>query len=450
MFKSIYPFNGETVAEYQPYSPAQVEARLARAAQAYAALQQTTLEQRCNWMRATAQHLKDKATEYGTLITREMGKTLKEAKAEVNKCADSALFYADQAPEMLEARIIKTEARASYVHYEPKGTILAIMPWNFPFWQVFRFAIPNLLAGNTGVLKHASNVSGCALALETIFREGGFPEHAFQALLVSSDHIEPIIADARIQGVTLTGSTPAGRSVGALAGKYIKKSVLELGGSDPFIVLRDADLDQAAATAVQGRMQNAGQSCIAAKRWIVESPVVAAFTEKVKAILAQKVQGDPFNEHTDIGPMARPDLAEGLKKQMDQTIAAGAHLDMGGAVNGCNFTPALLSGVHPGMVAFSEETFGPLAVITPAATEEEAIALANDSQFGLGASLWTQDFEKARRLATRIQSGSVFVNTLMRSDARVPFGGIRESGYGRELSLEGMHEFLNVKTVWIA
>lgn len=449
MFKSIYPFTGETVAEYEPHSPAQVETKLAQAASAYAALQQTTLEQRCNWMRAAAQHLKEKATEYGTLITREMGKTLKEAKAEVNKCADSARFYADHAPEMLAPRIIKTEARSSYVHYEPKGTILAIMPWNFPFWQVFRFALPNLLAGNTGVLKHASNVSGCALALETIFREGGFPEHAFQALLISSDHIESVIADVRVQGVTLTGSTPAGRSVGALAGKYIKKSVLELGGSDPFIVLRDADLDKAAATAVLGRMQNAGQSCIAAKRWIVEAPVVEAFTEKVKAILSQKVQGDPFNEHTDIGPMARPDLAQELKKQMEQTIAAGAHLDMGGTVNGCNFTPALLTEVHPGMVAFTEETFGPLAAIIPAATEQEAIAQANDSNFGLGASLWTRDLEKAARLAPLVQSGSVFVNTLMRSDARVPFGGIKESGYGRELSLEGMHEFLNVKTVWM-
>ncbi|HEY0273012.1 MAG TPA: NAD-dependent succinate-semialdehyde dehydrogenase [Chitinophaga sp.] len=449
MFKSIYPYTGEQVAEYEPHTAAQVEARLAAAAKAFAALQQTTLQQRCDWMRATARHLKDKEAEYGALITREMGKTLKEAKAEVHKCADSALYYADQAPAMLEDRLIKTEARASYVQYQPKGTILAIMPWNFPFWQVFRFAIPNLLAGNTGVLKHASNVSGCALALEAIFRAGGFPEHAFQTLLISSNQVEAVIADARIQGVTLTGSTPAGRSVGALAGKYIKKSVLELGGSDPFIVLRDADLDKAAATAVLSRMQNAGQSCIAAKRWIVEAPVLEAFTGKVKQLLAAKIQGDPFSDANDIGPMARPDLAEELKKQMDQTIAAGARLEMGGAVNGCNFTPALLTGVRPGMIAFSEETFGPLAAIIPAATEAQAIALANDSSFGLGASLWTQDVEKARRLAAQVQSGSVFVNSLMRSDARLPFGGIKTSGYGRELSVEGLHEFLNIKTVYI-
>ncbi|PUZ27249.1 succinate-semialdehyde dehydrogenase / glutarate-semialdehyde dehydrogenase [Chitinophaga costaii] len=449
MFKSIYPFTGEQVAEYQPHTPEQVTAIIANAARAFTTLQATTLQQRCDWMRATAQHLKDKAAEYGALITREMGKTLKEATAEVNKCADSALYYADQAPAMLEDRLIKTEARASYVSYQPLGTVLAIMPWNFPFWQVFRFAIPNLLAGNTGLLKHASNVSGCALALEAIFREGGFPEYAFQALLISSDHIEPVIADARIQGVTLTGSTPAGRSVGALAGKYLKKSVLELGGSDPFIVLRDADLDKAATTAVLSRMQNAGQSCIAAKRWIVEAPVVEAFTEKVKNILASKIQGDPFKDATDIGPMARPDLAQALSKQLVQSVAAGARLEMGGGVQGCNFTPALLSGVQPGMTAYAEETFGPLAAIIPAASAAAAIALANDSSFGLGASLWTQDLEKARLLAAQVQSGSVFVNSLMRSDARLPFGGIKESGYGRELSVEGMHEFLNIKTVYM-
>lgn len=449
MFKSIYPFTQELVAEYQPHTPAQVEEKLANGANAFRALKQTTLAQRCDWMRGVAAHLKTNLNEYGTLITREMGKTLKEAKAEVTKCADAAIYYADNAPDLLAPKIIKTEARASYVSYEPKGIVLAIMPWNFPFWQVFRFAIPNLLAGNAGLLKHASNVSGCALALETIFKAGGFPEHAFQTVLISSDHIEPIIADVRVQGVTLTGSTPAGRSVAALAGKYIKKTVLELGGSDPFIVLKDADLTKAATVAVQGRMQNAGQSCIAAKRWIVEAPVLEAFTAKVKEIIASKKQGDPFLDTTDIGPMARPDLAQSLKEQMDKTIAGGAHLEMGGDVNGCNFAPALLTAVHPGMVAFSEETFGPLAAIISAATEEEAIRLANDSEFGLGASLWTQDFDKAKRLAAQVESGSVFVNSLMRSDARLPFGGIKESGYGRELSQEGLHEFLNVKTVYI-
>ncbi|MGF6846957.1 succinate-semialdehyde dehydrogenase/glutarate-semialdehyde dehydrogenase [Chitinophaga sp. W3I9] len=449
MFTSINPFTQETIAEYAAHTPEQIEQKLQLGHKAYRELLQVSLEQRRQWMMQVAQSMKDNADEHAALITREMGKTLKEARAEVLKCATSAEYYAENIVEMLAHKPIGSDAYKSYVSYEPKGIILAIMPWNFPYWQVFRFAIPNILAGNTGILKHASNVSGCALAIEKIFTESNFPAGTFQSLLISSKDIEPVIADHRVQGVTLTGSTPAGKSVAALAGKYIKKTVLELGGSDPFIVLKDADLEAAAKTAVQGRMQNAGQSCIAAKRWIVEKDIVPAFTAAVKRILQDLKQGDPTQESTQMGPMARPDLAEELAKQLQDSIRQGAKLELGGTHEGCNFAPTLLTGVTNKMTAFKEETFGPLAVIIEAADETDAIALANETEFGLGAALWTSDLDKAAKLATQIESGNVFINAMVRSDARLPFGGVKQSGYGRELSLEGTHEFLNVKTVYI-
>jgi succinate-semialdehyde dehydrogenase/glutarate-semialdehyde dehydrogenase len=449
-FRSIYPFTQETIAEYPADTKEAIEARLQRGWKAFAALKQASPEQRSEWMHRAAGLLKTQAEQHGTLITREMGKTLGEAKAEVLKCASTAEYYAANIGAMLQPRLIATEGKKSYAAFEPKGIILAIMPWNFPYWQVFRFAIPNLLAGNAVALKHASNVSGCALAIEKLFLEAGFPEGAFQALLVPSKDMEPVIADARIQGVTLTGSTPAGMSVAALAGKYLKKTVLELGGSDPFIVLKDANLAEAAKTAVKARMQNAGQSCIAAKRWIVEKPVAEDFIQQVQAIITSLRQGDPFLPDTDTGPMARTDLADEISKQMEQSIAKGALLLAGGEQNGCNFAPALLTGVQPGMSAFDEETFGPLAAVITANDEATAIRLANQTPFGLGAALWTKDLEKAARLATLIDSGNVFINTMVRSDARLPFGGVKQSGYGRELSVEGAHEFLNIKTVFIA
>lgn len=448
-FKSINPYTQETIAEYPAHTKAEIEKKMQEGWKAFAALKQAGVEQRAAWMLQVATLLKNNATEHGTLISREMGKTLKEAKAEVLKCAVTAEYYAQHIKPMLEARIIESDGRKSYAAFEAKGIVLAIMPWNFPYWQVFRFAIPNILAGNTVILKHASNVSGCGLAIEKVFRDAGFPEGAFQTVLVSSKEMEPLIADARVQGVTLTGSTPAGMSVGQLAGKYIKKSVLELGGSDPFIVLRDANLAEAAKTAVKARMQNAGQSCIAAKRWIVEKAVADDFIQQVQSIITSLKQGDPFAADTDTGPMARPDLAEELEKQMEKSIAQGAQLLAGGERDGCNFTPALLTGVKPGMAAFDEETFGPLAAVIIADDEGSAIRLANQTQFGLGSSLWTQDIEKAARLATLIDSGNVFINAMVRSDARLPFGGVKQSGYGRELSLEGVHEFLNIKTVYI-
>ncbi|QEH41279.1 NAD-dependent succinate-semialdehyde dehydrogenase [Chitinophaga sp. XS-30] len=448
-FKSINPYTQETIAEYAAHTKAEIEKKMQDGWKAFAALKQAGLEQRAAWMLQTATLLKNNATAYGSLISREMGKTLKEAKAEVLKCAVTAEYYAQHIQPMLQPRLIESDGRRSYAAFEPKGIVLAIMPWNFPYWQVFRFAIPNMLAGNTVILKHASNVSGCGLAIEDIFREAGFPEGAFQTVLVSSKDMEPLVADPRVHGVTLTGSTPAGMSVGQLAGKYIKKSVLELGGSDPFIVLKDANLEEAAKTAVKARMQNAGQSCIAAKRWIVEKAVADDFIQQVQSLITSLNQGDPFAADTDTGPMARPDLAEELEKQMQKSMEQGATLLAGGERNGCNFIPALLTGVKPGMTAFEEETFGPLAAVITADNEASAIRLANQTPFGLGASLWTKDIEKAARLATLIDSGNVFVNAMVRSDARLPFGGVKQSGYGRELSLEGVHEFLNIKTVYI-
>lgn len=448
-FKSIYPYTQETIAEYPAHTQAEIDHKLQDGWKAFAALKQAGVEQRAAWMMQLATLLKNNATEHGTLISKEMGKPLKEAKAEVLKCAVTAEYYAQHIATMLSPRIIASDARKSYAAFEPKGIILAIMPWNFPYWQVFRFAIPNILAGNTALLKHASNVSGCALAIEKLFKEAGFPDGVFQALLVSSKDIEPVIADHRVQGVTLTGSTPAGMSVGSLAGKYIKKSVLELGGSDPFIVLKDANLEEAAKTAVKARMQNAGQSCIAAKRWIVEKSIADDFIQLVQSHITSLKQGDPFAEDTDTGPMARPDLAEELEKQMEKSIEQGAQLLAGGERNGCNFIPALLTGVQPGMTAFDEETFGPLATVIIANDEGSAIRLANQTPFGLGSSLWSKDLEKAARLAAFIDSGNVFINAMVRSDARLPFGGVKQSGYGRELSLEGVHEFLNIKTVYI-
>ncbi|WP_126247115.1 NAD-dependent succinate-semialdehyde dehydrogenase [Chitinophaga rhizosphaerae] len=448
-FESKYPYNGETIASYPAHTPEQLQDKLKAGHRAFQALRQAGVAKRAEWMRKVAELLNEQADRHAELITREMGKTLKEAKAEVLKCASTAEYYAGNIENMLEPRIIASNARKSYVAFEPKGIILAIMPWNFPYWQVFRFAIPNLLAGNAAVLKHASNVSGCSLAIAGVFLEAGFPEGAFQSLLVASKDIGPIIADPRVQGVTLTGSTPAGMSVASLAGKHLKKTVLELGGSDPFIVLNDADLNTAATTAVKARMQNAGQSCIAAKRWIVDKSIAEDFTQQVQSLITSLRQGDPFLPETDLGPMARPDLAKALNGQLQSTLWQGAELLAGGEQHNANFAATLLSGVKPGMTAFDEETFGPLAVVITANDEQDAIRLANNTPFGLGASIWTKDLEKAARLAPLIESGNVFVNAMVRSDARLPFGGIKHSGYGRELSIEGVHEFLNIKTVYI-
>jgi succinate-semialdehyde dehydrogenase/glutarate-semialdehyde dehydrogenase len=454
MFTSVNPYNQKKLKTYRPDSQTAIERKLKQADRAFADWSALPLADRTNYLRKVGDTLTKNMQQYGELMTAEMGKTLKEAISEVEKCATTCAFYADNASAFLADKSIDTDrsdgpAHKSFIAYQPLGPVLAVMPWNFPFWQVMRFAIPGLIAGNVGLLKHASNVMGCALALEDVFRESGLPEGTFQTLLIDSKSVEGILKDKRVKAVTLTGSGPAGASVASIAGSQIKKSVLELGGSDALVVLADASLEKAAETAVKSRMQNAGQSCIAAKRFIIEKSVKKQFTDLVLHHIEQIKQGDPMASETTMGPMARTNLADDIERQSQVSIAKGAKRLVGGKRDGCNVQPILLDNVKPGMAAFDEETFGPLAVLIEAKDEADAIRLANKSDFGLGSALWTQDMEKADRLARQIQAGSVFVNGLMRSDARVPFGGIKTSGFGRELSEEGMKEFVNVKTVWV-
>ncbi len=450
MFTSINPYNQQTLKTYRVDSAAQLERKLTRADRAFANWSALPLADRTQHLRNVGDYMLANRQALGELITAEMGKTLKEAVSEVEKCATTCTFYADKAETFLADQLVESDAQHSLICYQPLGPVLAIMPWNFPFWQAMRFAIPGLIAGNVGLLKHAGNVMGCAQAIETIFRESGLPDGVFQNLLIETDTVKDVLTDWRVKAVTLTGSEKAGASVAQIAGSQIKKSVLELGGSDALIVLADADLDKAAETAVKSRMQNAGQSCIAAKRFIVEKSVRKAFTERVLHHIEAIEQGDPTNDNTTMGPMARLDLANAIVKQAHDTLAKGAKLLTDKIdVNGCNVQPMLLDNVKPGMAAFDDETFGPLAVIITAKDEADAIRLANQSRYGLGSALWTQDIDKADRLARQIQAGSVFVNGLMRSDARVPFGGVKLSGFGRELSELGLKEFVNAKTIWI-
>ena len=449
-FQSINPYNQQTLKTFRADSNAAIERKLKQADRAFADWSVLSLTERTNYLRRVGDYLSTHNRALGGQITAEMGKTRKEAVAEIDKCAAACTFYADHAEAFLADQLIETDARSSFVTYQPLGPVLAIMPWNFPYWQVFRFAIPGLLAGNVGLLKHAPNVFGCALAIEDVFRQCGLPDGVFQSLLIDVAPVEGLLKDRRVRAVTLTGSGRAGSSVAGIAGREIKKSVLELGGSDALIVLADANLDRAAETAVKSRMQNAGQSCIAAKRFIVEKSVKKQFTELVLHHIQQIRQGDPTDDATTMGPVARPDLADAIERQYYASIAKGAKSLTGDLLRaGCNVAPMLLDRVRPGMAAFDEETFGPMAALIEAKDEADAIRLANQSDFGLGSALWTGDMDKADRLARQIQAGSVFVNGLMRSDSRMPFGGIKNSGFGRELSEIGMKEFVNVKTVWI-
>ncbi|MFD2572828.1 NAD-dependent succinate-semialdehyde dehydrogenase [Spirosoma soli] len=448
-FQSINPYNQKTIKIYRAEGRGVIERKLKQADRAFADWSALSLSDRTEHLRKAGAYLTANKQRYGELITAEMGKTLKEAMAEVEKCATTCTFYADHAAEFLADQIIQSDAANSFVTYQPLGAVLAIMPWNFPFWQAMRFAIPGLIAGNVGLLKHAPNVMGCALAIEEAFREAGLPSGVFQSLIVDVPVVEDLLKDRRVKAVTLTGSGRAGASVAGIAGGQIKKSVLELGGSDALIVLADADLEKAAEVAVKSRMQNAGQSCIAAKRFIVDKSVKKAFTDLVLQRIKQMRQGNPLDEATTMGPMARMDLADNIERQYRASIAKGAKLLTGGNRLGCNVQPILLDKVKPGMVAFDEETFGPLAVLVEAKDESDAIRLANQSIYGLGSALWTTDLDKADRLARQIEAGSVFINGLMRSDARVPFGGIKTSGFGRELSEAGIKEFVNIKTVWV-
>ena len=447
MVKSINPFDQAVVQEYEEFSPTLVQEKLKRSAAAFKDWRYTSFVKRSESMRNVSKLLKQNKEQYARMITMEMGKVLSEARAEVEKSAEGCLYFADNAEKFLADQIIKTDSKKSFVSYHPTGTILAVMPWNFPFWQVIRFAAPALMAGNVGVLKHASNVSGCSLLLEAIFKEAGFPEGVFQSLVIDNRQIESVLQSDIVQGVALTGSEFAGSNVGSIAGKYIKKSVLELGGSDPFIVLADADLELAAKIATQSRMQNAGQSCISAKRFIVDKRVKEEFTNRFLENIKALRQGDPFLETTTTGPLARVDLADVLEKQLNSSMAKGAKLLTGGRGEGANFQPALLDEVKPGMQAFEEETFGPLAAVVTVSTEEEAVQMANSSRYGLGSSVWTRDLERGEKIARQVESGSVFINALMKSDARMPFGGVKKSGYGRELSEYGIKEFVNVKSI---
>ncbi|GET23550.1 NAD-dependent succinate-semialdehyde dehydrogenase [Prolixibacter denitrificans] len=450
--KSINPATGELIKEYSEMSEGQVKEVVDLNFEAWKGYRETSFAQRSQWMQKAAELLRSRREEYARLITAEMGKRIAESYSEVEKCAWVCEYYAENAEQMLVDELMESDATKSMAVFNPLGPVLAVMPWNFPFWQVFRFAAPALMAGNAGLLKHASNVQGCALAIEEVFRDAGFPENIFRTLVISSSKVEAVIAHPAVKAVTLTGSEYAGSQVASLAGKYLKKSVLELGGSDPFIVLADADLEKAAKVAVGSRMITSGQTCIAAKRFIVEQHVAAPFLEKVKALMEAYEPGDPGKEETSLAPLARPDLVDDIDNQVKKSVEQGAQIISGGSrVEGIGnyYSPTILTNVSRGMPVYMEETFGPVAVVLPVEDEKEAIEVANDSLYGLGASLWTSDLKKGEELARKIEAGAVFVNGLVKSDPRLPFGGIKNSGYGRELSGYGIKEFVNIKTVWI-
>lgn len=452
MIASINPATGEEIARFELHGAADVDAAMTVAVTAQAVWREKPISERVTLLTAMARVLRAGKARYAEMIVREMGKPLTEAEAEIEKCALNCDFYAAVAPKFLADEQVASSATESAVVFDPLGVVLAIMPWNYPFWQLFRFAAPAFAAGNGAILKHANNVPACALAIEEIMREAGCPEGLFKTLLIEPDHIAGMIADDRIAAVTLTGSTEVGAIVASQAGKALKKQVLELGGSDPFIVLADADVEAAAKVAVKARYINVGQSCVNAKRFIVEDSVADAFTAAfVRHAEALKV-GDPMSRDTSIGPMARANLRDGLHQQVTRSIAAGAKLLTGGAPlegPGFFYPPTVLDHVSPDMAAFCEETFGPVAAIIRVKDADEAIRLANQTEFGLGSALWTRDLARARILARRIEAGAVFINGMVASDPRLPFGGIKRSGYGRELGSFGIREFTNIKTLWI-
>ncbi|RMH66108.1 MAG: NAD-dependent succinate-semialdehyde dehydrogenase [Bacteroidetes bacterium] len=449
---TIDPSTGSPIETYDWMTEAEVEERLRRAAAAFQRHRASSFARRAAALVRLADRLEERTRPLAEVMTREMGKPIGQAEAEVTKCAWVCRYYAEHAAVFLAPEPVATEAAGSYIAYQPLGPILAIMPWNFPFWQVFRHAAPALMAGNVVLLKHAPNVTGCALVLESLFQEAGFDDGIFQVLLVDVDTVPALVEDPRVAAATLTGSVGAGRAVGKLAGQAIKPSVLELGGSDAFIVLADADLDRALAAGLTSRMQNNGQSCIAAKRFILERPIAEAFAERfVRRVEALSV-GDPMDPETDIGPLARADLRDQLHAQVQQTVAEGAALLTGGHPldrPGFFYAPTVLGGVKPGMTPFREELFGPVASLIVADDADHAVALANDVPFGLGGAVFTRNVERGERLALRLEVGCAFVNEMVKSDPRLPFGGIKASGYGRELGRAGLRAFVNVKTVWL-
>ncbi len=454
MIRSISPATGSVIAEYEELTNEQVAEKIVAGHHAWLLWRQTTFEERAHLMRQAAQRLRGEAPALAVLMAEEMGKPLKDGEGEVEKCAWVCEYYAEHAAHFLKDEPIQTDASESFAHFEPVGVVLAVMPWNFPFWQVFRFLAPALMAGNAAVLKHASNVPGCALAIERILVESGFPPAVFQTLLIGSKAVERVIEHPFIKAVTLTGSTPAGREVAATAGKNLKKTVLELGGSDPYIVLEDADIAHAAKECAKSRLINSGQSCIAAKRFIVVEAVYEAFEKLFVAEMAKARMGDPKEAGVTLGSLARKDLRDEVHKQVTQSVSKGAHLLLGGQVpdrEGAYYPATVLSNVAKGQPAYDEEIFGPVAALIKVKDEHEAIQVANDTPFGLGAAVFTQNTARGKRIAAQgLEAGCCFVNALVRSDPRLPFGGIKESGYGRELSSFGICEFVNVKTVYVA
>ena len=447
---SINPATGKPIRTYEEMTPEAAAAGIVQAHSAWQAWRTTPFSHRATLMKKSAFLLRQRKGELATLMADEMGKPLAQGASEVEKCAWVCDYYADFAESHLAPDVIKTENSKSYVAFEPLGVVLAVMPWNFPLWQVFRFAAPALMAGNAGVLKHASNVPGCALVIEQIFRDAGFPAGLFRTLLIGSRQVQAVIEHPLVRAVTLTGSTPAGKAVAAQAGAVLKKTVLELGGSDAYVVLEDADLEHAATTGVNSRLINGGQSCIAAKRFIVVQPVLEPFTSRFVALMKAKKMGDPLKDGTDVGPQARHDLRDTLHKQVRASIDGGATVLLGGEIppgDGAYYPPTVLANVKPGMPAYDEELFGPVAAIIAARDEDDAIRIANDSVFGLGGAVFTKDAARGERVARRLEAGATFVNSLVASDPRLPFGGIKESGYGRELGAYGIKEFVNAKTI---
>jgi succinate-semialdehyde dehydrogenase/glutarate-semialdehyde dehydrogenase len=452
MIATVNPATGETLETFESLTNSQIEQKLQLAADSFRTYRHTAMLDRARMMHRAAKILETEKQEFGRIMTIEMGKPIQGAVAEAEKCAWVCRYYADNAARHLADEVVETNATTSFIRFQPLGPVLAVMPWNFPFWQVFRFAAPALMAGNVGLLKHASNVPQCALAIEEIFLRAGFPRGTFQTLLIGSDKVQQVLEDPRVAAATLTGSEPAGRSVASIAGKQIKKTVLELGGSDPFIVMPSANLEEATTTAVKARTINNGQSCIAAKRFIVATEIYdefeRLFVEKMKSLRV----GDPLDQSTDIGPLATPQIVEDLDEQVKKSVAAGAKVLTGGRKidrSGNFYEPTVLTSIPNGSPAYCEELFGPVALLFRVTTIDEAIWLANATTFGLGSAAWTNDQSEQSRFIDEIEAGCVFINGMVASDPRLPFGGVKNSGYGRELAEFGIREFVNIKTVWI-
>ncbi len=448
-FKSINPYNGEQVGSYSALTQEALVEKLNRSQSAFESWRKVPLAERCRLLKKAGQVLRDNEEEYAKMITLEMGKPISESRSEVNKCAWVCDYYAENAPTFLADESITTDASQSFVRHDPIGSVFAIMPWNFPFWQVFRYAAPTLTAGNTGLLKHAANVFGCAEQIEDVFLKAGYPSYVFQNLIVHHDQTERIIEHQGVKAITLTGSEKAGSAVAEIAGRHIKKSVLELGGNNAFIVWEDADIDQAVKTAITARMLNCGQSCIAAKRFILVEGIYEEFVTKFTEAVKQLKSGDPLNDDINIGPLARPDLADQLNKQVNDSLNKGAKLVLGGHRNGCYHEPTILGDVVPGMAAFDQETFGPLAAMIKAKDINHAFELSEKSKYGLGVTVCTKNTEEALKYADQVSDGAYFINELVKSDPRLPFGGTKKSGYGRELAKDGIMEFVNRKTVYV-